>query len=173
MALIDIARYAVAAVLAALLTWASVSDIKDRRIPNSCVLAVLALFVVAAAIERGSTLVSALEAGGIGFVVTFALYYFNIIGAGDCKLFAATALFVGLGGLLLFTLATVFAGGGIAAVSLATRPRRALVMFTLKGKGDFGRGIPYGVAIAIGGVVTVWCKLQGYPMPSFQSLSGL
>jgi prepilin peptidase CpaA len=170
MALIDIARYAVAAVLAGLLIWASVSDIKDRRIPNTCVLAVLALFVVAAAIERGSTLVSALEAGGIGFVVTFALYYFNIIGAGDCKLFAATALFVGMSGLLLFTLATVFAGGGIAIVSLASRPRRALVMWTLKGKGDFGRGIPYGVAIAIGGIVTVWAKLQGYPMQSFQPL---
>ena len=170
MALIDIARYAIAAVLAGLLTWASVSDIKDRKIPNKCVLAVLALFVVSAAVERGATLVSALEAGGIGFVVTFALYYFNIIGAGDCKLFAAVALFAGMSGMLLFTFATVFAGGGIAIVSLATRPRRALVMFTLKGKGDFGRGIPYGVAIAIGGVVTVWAKLQGYPLPSFPSL---
>ncbi|HEY3811662.1 MAG TPA: prepilin peptidase [Caulobacteraceae bacterium] len=170
MALIDIARYAVAAVLLGLLTWASVSDIKDRKIPNTCVLAVLGLFVVSAAIERGSTLVSALEAGGIAFAVTFALYYFNVIGAGDCKLFAAVALFAGLNGMLLFTLATVFAGGGIAAVSLATRPRRALVMYTLKGKGDFGRGIPYGVAIAIGGVVTVWAQLQHYPMPSFTSL---
>jgi prepilin peptidase CpaA len=170
MALIDIARYAVAAVLFGLLTWASVSDIKDRKIPNVCVLAVLGLFVVSAAIERGSTLISALEAGGIGFGVTFVLFYFNILGAGDCKLFAATALFAGLGGLLLFTFATVFAGGGIAVVSLATRPRRALVMFTLKGKGDFGRGIPYGVAIAIGGVVTVWAQLQHYPMPSFTSL---
>ena len=167
---IEIARYAVAAVLAGLLTWASVSDIKDRRIPNLCVLAVLALFVVSAIVERGSNVVSALEAGGIAFVVTFALYFFNIIGAGDTKLFAATALFVGLGGLILFTLATVFAGGGIAAVSLATRPKRALTMFTLKGKGDFGRGIPYGVAIAIGGVVTVWAQLQHYPMPSFNAL---
>lgn len=170
MALIDIAHYAIAAVLAALLTWASISDIKDRKIPNKCVLAVLALFVVSAAVERGSTLISALEAGGIAFVVTFALYYFNIIGAGDCKLFAAVALFAGMGGMLLFTFATVFAGGGIALVSLATRPRRAMVMWTLKGQGDFGRGIPYGVAIAIGGVVTVWAKLQGYPMPAFPSL---
>jgi prepilin peptidase CpaA len=166
---IEIARYAIAAVLAGLLTWASVSDIKDRRIPNICVLAVLALFVVSAVVERGSNVVTGLEAGVIAFVVTFALYFFNIIGAGDTKLFAATALFVGLGGMILFTLATVFAGGGIAAVSLATRPKRALVMFTLKGKGDFGRGIPYGVAIAIGGVVTVWAQLQHYPMPSFNA----
>jgi prepilin peptidase CpaA len=170
MALIDIARYAVFAVLTGLLIWASVSDIKDRKIPNMCVLAVLALFVVAALVERGSNLITALEAGAIAFGVTFALYYFNILGAGDCKLFAAVALFVGMSGLLLFTLATVFAGGGIAVVSLATRPKRALVMFTLKGKGDFGRGIPYGVAIAIGGVVTVWAQLQHYPLPSLTSL---
>jgi hypothetical protein len=29
------------------------------------------------------------------------------------------------------------------------RPVRALVMFQMRGKGDFGRGVPYGVAIAI------------------------
>jgi hypothetical protein len=29
----------------------------------------------------------------------------------------------------------------------------------MRGKGDFGRGIPYGVAIAAGGVVVVWSQL--------------
>jgi prepilin peptidase CpaA len=84
-----------------------------------------------------------------------------VIGAGDCKLFAATALFAGMAGLGLFTLATAFAGGAIALVSILTRPTRGLVMLQLRGKGDFGRGIPYGVAIAVGGAAVVWAPLLG------------
>ena len=34
-------------------------------------------------------------------------------------------------------------------------------MFTLKGRGDYGRGIPYGVAIAVGGLIAVWGGLTG------------
>jgi hypothetical protein len=38
-------------------------------------------------------------------------------------------------------------------------------MFTLRGKGDFGDGIAYGVAIAIGGAVVVWGALLGLLHP--------
>jgi Flp pilus assembly protein protease CpaA len=60
-----------------------------------------------------------------------------------------------------FALATVLTGGAMAVVSLASRPTRALVMFNLRGKGDFGRGIPYGVAIGVGGIVVLWGYLVG------------
>jgi prepilin signal peptidase PulO-like enzyme (type II secretory pathway) len=39
-------------------------------------------------------------------------------------------------------------------------------MFTLRGKGDFGKGVPYGVAIAIGAVVVLWSNLLGLPLPN-------
>jgi prepilin peptidase CpaA len=155
----DAAHLAVAAVLSALLSWAAVNDILNRRIPNLSVLAVIGLYPIWLAIGPGAGVISALEAAGIGFAAGFGLYYFNVMGAGDVKLFAAAALFVGLGHLALYALATVLSGGAIALISLAARPRRAAVMFALRGKGDFGRGIPYGVAIAFGAGLVVWGSL--------------
>jgi prepilin peptidase CpaA len=103
-----------------------------------------------------------LAAAGISFVLGYGLYAFKIMGAGDVKLFAATALFIGLDRLPEFALATAWAGGAMAIVSLATRPRRALVMLNLRGKGDFGRGIPYGVAISVGAVAVLWGYQAGW-----------
>jgi len=146
-------------VLTGLLTWAAISDSRDRKIPNIVVLAMLALFIAWTLTGESGALVGALAAGGVGLAVCYGLYAFSIIGAGDAKLFAAVALFVGLGYLPTLALATVLAGGAIAAVSILTRPRRAMVMLHLRGKGDFGRGIPYGVAIAVGGTCVQWGRL--------------
>jgi len=147
------------------LVWAAFSDIKARIIPNRAVLALLVLFVAWTGVSLGQSLFSALAAAGIAFAVTVALYLFKIVGAGDSKLFTAVALFVGLGYLPFFALATVLAGGVIALISLVCRPQRAAVMLTLGGKGDWGRGVPYGVAIAVGGFVVIWAALSGYLAP--------
>jgi hypothetical protein len=45
-------------------------------------------------------------------------------------------------------------------VSLAANPARALVMFQMRGKGEFERNIPYGVAIAVAGIFTVFLTLK-------------
>lgn len=156
-----------AAAASAILAWAAVSDIRRRIIPNVAVAALLAVFLGWAVLVLGfgRPLVSALEAGGIALLVTFALWAFKVVGAGDSKLFAAAALFFGLGYLPLFALATVLAGGLVAAVSLALRPRRAAVMLAMGGKGDWGRGVPYGVAIAAGAAVVLWGAIGGYVEP--------
>jgi prepilin peptidase CpaA len=156
-----------AAAASVILAWAAVSDIRKRIIPNASVLALLGVFLAWAVLVLGvgQPLVSALAAAAIAFVVTFALYALKVIGAGDSKLFAAAALFCGLGYLPLFALATVLAGGVIAAISLAARPNRAAVMLSMRGKGDWGRGIPYGVAIAIGAAVVMWGSISGYVQP--------
>lgn len=150
-----------AAILSGILIAVAVSDVMERRIPNAAVAAVAALFVLWVLADRGESLGTGVAAAGVAFVVGFVLYLLRVMGAGDVKLFAAVALFTGLGNLHLFALATVLAGGAMACVTLATQPRRALVMFTLKGRGDFGRGIPYGVAIAVGGLIAVWGALTG------------
>src|ERR1700751_4425793 len=123
---VEIARFAVMAALTGVLAWASVTDIRWRKIPNAAVLAVLALFLAWIVIDHGASFLSALAAGAIAFAVGFALWWVNIVGAGDSKLFAAVALFAGLANLSLFALATALAGGLVAVVSLVTRPRRAL-----------------------------------------------
>ena len=159
---IDVPHLVLALVLSGLLLWAAVSDIRFRKIPNVTVLAIIGLFGLGAVVDRGAGVGSAVSAAAIAFAIGYLLYLFKVMGAGDVKLFAAVALFTGMGYLLLFALATSLAGGGVAAASVAARPRRAAVMFALKGKGDFGRGVPYGVAIAIGGALIIWGALGGW-----------
>ena len=152
----ELARWGVAALLTAILAVAAVNDIRERKIPNWTVLAALVLFIPWAVVHPLSWDGWALAAGLIAFGVSFGLYSAGLIGAGDSKLFTATALFAGLGHLPLLALATALVGGVIAVISLVARPTRALVMVKLRGKGDFGAGVPYGVAIAAGAAVVLW-----------------
>jgi prepilin peptidase CpaA len=165
----DLVLWAVAIALTAVLGWASISDIRTRRIPNWTVLTTIGLFLPWALLHWGLWAGWALAAGAIALAAGVALYALGVTGAGDAKLFGAVALFAGLGHLLALAVAIALVGGLIAVVSLASRPRRALVMLTLRGKGDFGRGIPYGVAIATGGLLIVWDGLLRIPIP----ISGL
>ena len=165
MSLIDIVRFTIAAIATAVLAWAAVSDIRSRRIPNWCVAALLVLYLPWAVIGGWPGALSGLEAASIGLAVTFALYAFKILGAGDSKLFAACALFAGMGFLPYLALATSLVGGLVALVSIVSRPNRALVMLTMRGKGDFGRGVPYGVAVAAAAAVVIWAPLAGLLHP--------
>lgn len=152
----DIGRLAVLVGASGVLLWAAVSDIYTRRIPNHAVLALLGLFLAWVLATGGDRLGSELLAGALALAVGYGFYAFNLMGGGDAKLFAATALFTGLAYLPAFALATVLTGGVMAIASLAVEPRRATAMFTARGKGDTGRGIAYGVAISIGGVLILW-----------------
>ncbi len=154
-AVAEMARWFIVILLLAILAVASVSDIRHRRIPNWTVLAIALLFVPWAFLGSSSTILPALGAALIAFLISFSLYFFRIVGAGDSKLLTVVALFVGLNQLPEFFVLVALAGGAIAAVSLVSSPTRALVMFQLRGKGDFGRGIPYGVAIAIAAVYAI------------------
>jgi prepilin peptidase CpaA len=156
MPLPEIVRGLVAVALSAILVIAAVNDVRARKIPNWTVLAALALFIPWAVVHPLPWDGWALAAGVIAFAVSFGLYSAGLVGAGDSKLFTAVALFGGLGDLPMLAFATALAGGLIALVSLLLRPTRALVMAKLKGKGDFGPGVPYGVAIAAAAALVVW-----------------
>ena len=161
----EVLRYVVAAALTGVLVWAAVSDAIWRRIPNSSVLAVVALYAVWAVLAAGAGLVPALIAAAASLAIGFVLFNFKVWGGGDAKLFAAVALFAGFAHIYTLILVTALAGGLMAIVSLGSRPMRAMVIWNMKGKGDFGRGIPYGVAIAAGGVVVIWGQLLGWIRP--------
>ena len=166
MPLTEAARWVLAGLLTATLVWASVSDVRARRIPNWSVLATIGLFLPWAALGPLGAVPGALAACAIALAGTFVLYLFGIVGAGDSKLFAAVALFAGLGHLGLLAVLTALSGGLVAVVSLAARPYRAMTMMTLRGKGDFGRGVPYGVAIGMAALVVVWAPLLHMPLPT-------
>jgi prepilin peptidase CpaA len=162
MPFLEVGRWTVVVALTALLVWASISDIRTRRISNWNVLAIIVLFAPWALLHWNASTAWALVAGAIALAVGVALYALGVTGAGDAKLFAAVALFAGLGHLLALSVATALAGGAIAIASLVSRPRRALAMITLRGEGDYGPGIPYGVAIALGAVFVVWGNLLNF-----------
>jgi prepilin peptidase CpaA len=157
----EIIRFVVAAVATGVLIFAAISDIRFRRIPNWTVLALLGLFIPWSFADGGASLVSDLEAAAIAFAISFALYAIKALGAGDSKLFAACALFAGMGYLPYMALLTALIGGLISVVSLVAQPRRAMALLTMRGKGDWGRGVPYGVAVAAGAALVTWGGLTG------------
>ena len=165
MPLPEIVQLGVSAAATAVLAIAAVSDIRVRRIPNWTVLALIGLFAVLAIALGGQGLLSALAAAGVALAVSVALYALRLIGAGDSKLITAVALFAGLGYLPWLILATALTGGVIAALSFLSRPTRALTMVTMRGKGDWGRGVPYGVAIAVGGALVIWAPMTDFLRP--------
>jgi prepilin peptidase CpaA len=160
-AAVEMARWFIAILFSIVLLVASVSDIRDRRIPNWTVLALVILFVPWIFVGSHVLIISSLEAALLAFIVSVTLYALRIVGAGDSKLLTAVSLFVGLDHLFTFFMLVALAGGAIAAVSLGRNPVRALVMFQMRGKGDFGRGVPYGVAIAVAAVSIIsWSLLR-------------
>jgi len=149
-------KWAVTAVFVGVLLIAAVVDIAQRRIPNWTVIALIVTYVVAVLLRVSpSVWYCGLAAAAITFVVTYGLYHFGVIGAGDAKLMSAAALFAGLQGLGLFALVTVLVGGGMAVAVIMLNPRRAMRGLTAAGRAEgSGRGIPYGVAIASGAVIS-------------------
>lgn len=150
MSLVEISSYAISTILILVLSWAAISDIRHRRIPNRSVLMVIGLFAAWSLTTGMEATLSGLYASLIALGVCFTLYFFNIIGAGDAKLFAAVALFAGLTYLPVLALATAFAGAGVLAVGLVLNPSKMFLLLAMRGKADVGRGVPYGVAIAGG-----------------------
>jgi prepilin peptidase CpaA len=165
MPLPEILRYVAAAAVTGVLVWAAVSDVVWRRIPNAAVLTLLALFVPWAFGLGGAGVLTALAVSAGLLAVGFLLFALGVWGGGDAKLLAAAALFAGLAHLSTLILATAAVGGVMAVVALASRPARALAIWHMRGKGEWGRGIPYGVAIAIAGVIVVWGQLLGWLTP--------
>jgi prepilin peptidase CpaA len=158
-------------IVAALLVWGAVTDVRTARIPNRLVLAGL-LLAPAAALAHGGVagLGAALAAAGIAFGIGFAGFALGAIGGGDAKFLMVGAALVGLHQLVPFLLAAA-AIGGLLAIGTIVWQRRGIEatvmtadlaksMATLGRKGYRGRlgedgrmAVPYGVAIAAGALI--------------------
>jgi len=157
---IETARWVIVILASLVLGVAAARDVSERRIPNWTVLAIAGLFAMWTLVAPSVSLLSSLGAAGIVFVVTLGFVAFNLFGAGDSKLMTAVALFAGVRLLPYFVLGTVLFGGALAVFSLALEPRRALALIQLRGRGDPSRGIPYGVAISLAGVILLLHELS-------------
>jgi prepilin peptidase CpaA len=143
------------AILCALL-WLAVVDVRTRRLPTRVVLTIGALFFVDALILRMSPhdVVMHLLVTLAVFLACAALFAANMLGGGDAKLASVIFLWAGPGlSLPALTLISVV-GTLVSLISIGTRSMnphqrspvlQALAMFSA------ARGVPYGVALAIGG----------------------
>jgi len=146
-----------ALVVAVLLLAAAAEDAVRLKISNLIVLLVL-VAAVAATIIAGPQL--ALWKNFVVFLGLLAIgtpmFAAGKLGGGDVKLLAAVGLWFDFTGALWMILAVVLAGGLLALVVLILRAfgwseemRRRVVLLRPRG------GIPYGVAIAAGALITM------------------
>jgi len=135
-----------------LFATAAVTDTRSRKIPNvlpvGLALLGLARMVAALAAGGGAGAVAAdLAAAAAVFAAGAAAFRFGLLGGGDAKLLAAGTLWLGAAALGPFLLATVLAGGLLAvAFLLAGLLRR-------RAPGTAAASLPYGIAIAAGGIL--------------------
>lgn len=102
---------------------ATAIDVRVRRIPNALTLAIGASGVLAALLSWSSvTPLAALAAFAIGLLVMLPGHVVGATGAGDVKLFAAIATWLGPRATVTAFLYTALAGGAIA-VAVALRRR--------------------------------------------------
>jgi prepilin peptidase CpaA len=147
-------------VFATLLIYAAGTDVTSLTIPNWVSLALLGAFVVFA-LALGMPLAEIGRHFLLGVAVLcvgFVLFQLNIFGGGDAKLIAAAAVWTGLPVFLPFLFWTAATGGMLALSVMAARhfvkqaeTNPPFVNRLLTGQ----TGIPYGVAILAGGLMTL------------------
>lgn len=156
------ASQSILAVFAALLVVAALTDLIEYRIPNHVALAVAALWPLH--LIFGGPLSGAgwaiMVALGV-FAGGLALYTMGWMGAGDVKLAAAVALWAGPAHVVEFMVFTSLAGGLMGLVMASPRLRYGLALMADHTRQDRLRDLlladilPYGVAIAVGGLALV------------------
>jgi prepilin peptidase CpaA len=171
--------------LVALLMLAALIDFRERRIPNwltGGAAALYPLYVLVSPIPIAWP--GALAVAAAVFLFGLVLFARQLIGGGDVKLIAAVSLWTGLDHLALFALVTSLAGGGLALGSLWYRRWHGVIDAHMAALGwnlapagstrhagsagsEASDGIaatsiepapltlPYGVAIAAGGLAVV------------------
>jgi prepilin peptidase CpaA len=144
----------------ALFIIAAYSDVKSFRIPNLLVAAVAWLGVTRLiVIGDWSLAFYTVGASVIILAIGFVLFWQGFVGGGDAKLLSASALLVGYHDLFSFLVLMGVCGALISLAALAIHsflplyagPRLAVLL----PKARLAAPVPYGVAIATAGSVTL------------------
>jgi prepilin peptidase CpaA len=158
-----------------MLGLAAVEDVCERRIPNRLTGALAALYPVYVLVSPAPVAwLAALGLAGAVFVVGLGLFARDLIGGGDVKLLAALSLWAGPDQFVSFLLITALTGGALSLLTLWYRRWDFVVQAHLAalGMAAIGRAaaaadtptggaparsntLPYGVAIAVGGIAII------------------
>ncbi|WFU38807.1 A24 family peptidase [Bradyrhizobium sp. CB82] len=152
-----------------LLLYVATIDIATRLISNEICLA-LALLGIAGQLASPMQVAQSVIAAAILFLPLFIAYTRGWIGGGDVKLLVALAIGLPLTGVIQLLTITALAGGGLALVHLMMRhlpyPRLAPAGSSLarrvyaveRWRHLRHAPLPYGVAIASGGIWTIFSR---------------
>tara|TARA_R110002073_G_scaffold139182_2_gene289163 strand:- start:87 stop:566 length:480 start_codon:yes stop_codon:yes gene_type:complete len=148
-----------------LLLVAAGSDLMWRTIPNALPLGIAASFAIGAIADPVAIApLASLAVGAAVFAVGVPLFGLNVLGGGDVKLLAATALWAGVSDVVALLFVTAIAGGLLGvAVGVWWAWRRWWQQWATASVRDGLAAevvtVPYGVAIAIAGIAVLWQRL--------------
>ncbi|HEX2148278.1 MAG TPA: prepilin peptidase [Pseudorhizobium sp.] len=141
---------------------AAVSDLFTMTIPNRIPVFLLASFAVLAPVSGlpWAEISMSVAAGAVVLAVCFGFFALNIMGGGDVKLLAASALWFGFSSALAaFIVTTALWGGMITLFVIVLRnqaSRFAAIEAVVPAQILTSKKVPYGVAIGIAGMMTFW-----------------
>ena len=143
------------------MAFAAISDALSMTIQNRVSLVLAATFLAVAPLTGMDWTVYGwhLAAGALVLAVTFGLFALGGMGGGDAKLLSATALWMGMGIPLVQYLLTSAVLGGFLTLGILAYRKSPLAAFTrhnafLRHFADENTGIPYGIALGLGGLLT-------------------
>lgn len=146
----------------ALLAAAAVSDVRFYRIPNRLCAGVAILFAIFCLVSLFGAdnlfridWLGGLMVGAAAMAIGAGVFALGLFGGGDVKLIAAIALWAGPQGIGGFLIITTLAGGVVALLILLAHTLER-IRNSVNGAGKVvsheKRKVPYGLAIAAGGL---------------------
>jgi prepilin peptidase CpaA len=152
-----------------IMAFAASSDLLTMTISNRLSVVLVAGFFALAFMSGMATteILSHLGAGAVVLVVSFGFFSRGWIGAGDAKLAAATAIWLGFGYLLNYLFYSSLLGGGLTFLLIMFRlvplPGLLAGQFWAQRLHRQGGDIPYGIALAGAALLvypdTPWMKI--------------
>ncbi len=152
--------YLFLSVFPAALLIAAANDIYEFKIPNWISITLVAVYPLAGLAVGASpqVMIEGAILGAAALTIGFFLFATRIVGGGDAKLLAATAPWIGLGGLGAFLFQTAIAGLVLAMAMSMFRKLPLLPIYAhapwLIQLHERKKDLPYAVAIAAGGLLS-------------------
>ena len=153
----------------------ALSDLRWRRLPNVWVSAFAVLYLLEAALNGSTLRECAAHAvlGAFSLALAAVLFRLRWLGGGDVKLGAAVFLWCGpayaIALLVIVSVSGALLGLSMLALTLALRHPACSGLVRRTTWISSARGVPYGVALALGGAIAVLLQ----PAASFRAATAL